>query len=865
MANGTPSPPGAQPPAATPFWSAPLADLLAQLGSSAAGLSAAESARRLEQFGPNVLRAQRQRGIVVEFLVRFRNPLVMLLLAAALISAFTGDPTSFVIIALIVLGSVTLDFVQEHRASRAAERLRESVALQAEVLRDGHRIQLRVDALVPGDVVHLSAGDLVPADARLLEGRDLFVNQAVLTGESYPAEKQAEPAGSPAPDAGAAAGAVFMGTSVLTGTATAVICRTGAATMLGGIAESLGERAPPTAFERGTKRFGLLIMRLTLLLALFVLLVNTLFHRPWLETFMFALALAVGLTPELLPMVVSVTLARGATRMAQRKVIVKRLAAIEDLGSMDVLCTDKTGTLTEAKIRLERHLDPLGRESDRVLELAYLNSYHETGLRSPLDEAILAHGHIDVSTWTKIDEMPFGFERRRVSILVDDGKRRVLVVKGALEDVLRVSTRYEADGDLAPRELDDAARASMLEQFEALGQEGFRVLGVAWREVPRDHMHALVDDESELVFAGFAAFLDPPKASAGETLRKLAASGVRVNVLTGDNDLVTRHVCAAIGVPVKGVLTGADIAGLDEPALAARVQKANLFCRVSPAQKTRVLRALQSRGHVVGFLGDGVNDAPSLHAADVGISVDSAVDVAKEAADLILLEHDLHVLYEGVREGRRTFANVMKYIMMGTSSNFGNMFSMAGASLLLPFLPMLPTQILLNNLLYDTSEIAIPLDDVDEESLARPARWDLGFIRDFMLAVGPVSSLFDFLTFAVLLLGFHVSAELFHTGWFVESIATQVLVIFLIRTRRNPLRSRPNRVLVATSLGAVAVAIALPFTPLADWLGFVRPPAALLAALAVLVVVYLLCVEAAKRAFYRHVLRHRRRYSPRYS
>jgi Mg2+-importing ATPase len=592
-------------------------------------------------------------------------------------------------------------------------------------------------------------------------------------------------------------------------------------------------------------------MRMTVLLVLFVLLVNAFFHRPWLESFLFAVALAVGLTPELLPMVVSVTLSRGALRMAANKVIVKRLAAIHNLGSMDVFCTDKTGTLTEARIHLERHLNPLGGESERVLELAFLNSHFETGLKSPLDDAILEHTEIDVSAWRKIDEVQFDFERRRISVLLDNGTSRMLVVKGAPEDILRLSVSYQADEQADPLPLDDEARKNVNAQFQALGNEGFRALGIAWRLVGKDYEHAVVSDESELVFAGFAAFLDPPKQSAKAALAGLAADRVAVKIITGDNELVTQHLFAQLGLTVSGVLTGAEIQKLDDLALAARVEQVNLFCRVAPAQKNRIILALKRRGHVVGYLGDGINDAPSLHSADVSISVDSAVDVAKAAADMILLEQDLGVLHAGVLEGRRTFGNIMKYIMMGTSSNFGNMFSMAGAALFLPFLPMLPVQILLNNLLYDVSELPIPLDRVDDDYLSHPRHWDMNFIRNFMLVMGPVSSIFDFLTFYLLLRVFHAGEALFHTGWFIESMATQVLVIFIIRTRKNPLRSRPNPVLIACSLTVVAVATLLPFTPAGVYLGFVAPPPFFFLVLTATVVVYLLAVEGIKQWFFR--------------
>ena len=706
----------------------------------------------------------------------------------------------------------------------AAEQLKVSVALKEHVLRDGREITIRADQLVPGDVVLLAAGDMVPADGRLLEARDFFVNEGLLTGESYPTEKRVVAEGTANVDVAQAANAAFMGTSVVSGSAKLLLCATGNATQLGEISATLRHTPPPAALERGVYDFGLLIVRLTILLVLFVLLVNTFFHRPLLESFLFALALAVGLTPELLPMIVSVTLARGAMRMAKQKVIVKRLAAIHDLGSMDVLCTDKTGTLTEAKIALIRHITLSGADSERVLELAWLNSHFESGLRSPLDTAILEHGSSINAGWTKIDEVPFDFERRRVSVLLEHEGRRILIVKGAPEDVLKLSNRYELSGESDTQPFDAATLARANTQFQTLCEEGFRVLGIAWREEPASQTHVVVSDERDFVFAGYAAFLDPPKASAGTAIAALERSGVGIKIITGDNERVTQYVCAQLGIPVEGLLTGTELAALSEEALSARIEGTNLFCRVNPSQKNRIILALKRRGHVVGYLGDGINDAPSLHTADVGISVDGAVDVAKDAADIILLEHDLEVVERGVREGRRTFGNIMKYIMMGTSSNFGNMFSMAGASLILPFLPMLPIQILLNNFLYDLSEVPIPMDEVDDELLAQPRHWDIKFIRNFMLVLGSVSSIFDFLTFGLLLWVFNATEALFQTGWFMESLATQVLVIFVIRTRGSPLRSRPNPLLAGTSLTVAAVGILLPYTAIGRWFGFVPLP-----------------------------------------
>ncbi len=834
------------------YWSAPLDEVLTELETGASGISGEAAGARLTRFGPNELHRRPRRAFFVQLLARFRNPLVILLLAAGSVSAMTGDVASFAIIAVILSLSVTLDAAQEYRAAEAAEKLSQSVAVRSTVLRDGLPAEIALRELVPGDVVLLAAGDLVPGDARIIEARDFFVDQSLLTGEPYPVEKRPNETAVAVSAAGETMNAVFMGSAVVSGTARALLCRTGPQTALGDIADSLATRPPPTAFDRGTRQFGMLIMRLTLLLVLFVVLVNIVLHRPLLESFVFAVALAVGLTPELLPMVVTVTLARGALRMARKRVITKHLQAIQNLGSMDVLCTDKTGTLTEARIHLEQHVDALGRDSGRVLAFAYLNSYFETGLRSPLDKAILEHTEIDTGNWRKVDEVPFDFERRRVSVLLDDGRQRQLIVKGAPEDVLRLCTEYElGDGETKP--LDNDARARVEGLFDALGADGFRVLGVAWRSAAPDRNHALVGDETGLVFSGFCAFFDPPKAEAAQVLSSMDAAGIAVKIVTGDNERVTRYVCRKLGLEIQGLLTGADMHALDDRALQARIDKVNIFCRVTPAQKNRIILALKQRGRTVGYLGDGINDASCLHSADIGISVDSAADVAKQAAAMILLEHDLGALYEGVREGRRTFGNVMKYIMMATSSNFGNMFSMAGASLILPFLPMLPIQILLNNLLYDVSEISIPMDSVDEEYLAKPHKWDMTFIRNFMWVLGPVSSLFDFVTFLVLLGVFHANEALFHTGWFIDSVATQVLVIFVIRTRMSPLARRPSPWLVATSLAAVLSAVTIAYLPFSGYMGFIPPPAGLVAVVAVLVGAYLVTAEIAKRWFYRRL------------
>ena len=835
--------------AAEDIWQDRLEQLLARLAATPAGLSAAEAQARFANYGPNDAATVKRSPLWLQFLARFRSPLVIILLVASALSAATGDVASFLIIASIVTLSITLDFVQEVRAQNAVDALRRSVAVQANVRRDGKVVSLPIDQLVPGDIVELIAGDLVPADSRLLESRDLFINQALLTGEPYPAEKLCSDAALGTENPAGASNAVFAGTSVISGTATILICRTGGRTALGNLATSLSEKPPATDFALGIRHFGMLIMRFTVLMVLFVLVVNLFFHRPVLESLMFALALAVGLTPELLPMIVTVTLARSAMGLSKRKVIVKRLSAIHDLGAMNVLCTDKTGTLTEACIELVRTVDGRGTECERVFAYAYINSKFESGMKSPLDDAILSAHALDMKGWKKIDEVPFDFERRRISVLVERDTKRQLIVKGAPEDLLRLSARYE-DANGAEQPLDGETRRVFQATLDALGAQGLRALGIATRIVDANHATAAIGDECDLVFSGFAVFIDPPKTSAGATIKAMAAAGISVKVLTGDNELVTRHVFAEIGVSVTGVLTGDALTRLSDEALIGQLPNVNLFCRVTPQQKHRILLALKRLGNVVGFLGDGINDAPALHAADVGISVDGAADVARAAADLILLEHDLSVVHDAVIDGRGAVQNVSKYVLMGSSSNFGNMFSMAGAALFLPFLPMLPIQILLNNLLYDVSEIAIPFDHVDPEATLRPVRWDIKLIERFMLVFGPVSSVFDFLTFYALLALFGAGPALFQTGWFIESITTQVFVVFAIRTRRRFFQSRPHWFLIAAAFGVVAIAIAVPMLPMGRWFGFVAPPPLFFAYLIGATAGYLALVEFVKGVFY---------------
>ncbi|MFA5949551.1 MAG: magnesium-translocating P-type ATPase [Hyphomicrobium sp.] len=828
----------------------PLTCLLTGLDASVHGLTEDEATRRLKTYGPNDALNYRRRPLWREIAARFANPLILILLFASGLSAWTGEVASFVIIVGIISLSVVLDLTQQLRAENTVNALRRSVGVKADVLRDGREREIPVDQLVPGDVVSLKAGDIIPADCRLITARDFYINQAALTGEPYPVEKHAQDLDVPAAGVADALNTVFMGTAVISGLATAIVVRTGKNTELGSLAGGLAARRPADAFESGIRSFGFLMLRFTVFLVLFVLAANVLFQRPWLESLLFALALAVGLTPELLPMVVTVTLSKGARRMASRRVIVKRLAAIHDLGAMNVLCTDKTGTLTEQRIELASSLAPDGTESERVLELAALNSRFESGIKSPLDEAILARKVIDTGPWSKIDEVPFDFERRRVSVLLENTGHRLLVVKGAPEDMIRLSESYAGtDGSALP--VDAETRQRLKAQFEKLGEQGYRVLAVGYREMPKEQGAAKISDEVALTLAGFLAFLDPPKKSAAAAIHALAAAGVDVKILSGDNERITQHICETIGVPVKGVLTGDALDRLGEEALRAQLPHVNLFCRVSPQQKERVLLALKRAGSVVGFLGDGINDASALHAADVGISVDTAADVAKEAADLVLLDNDLGVVHEGVLEGRRTVENVTKYILMGASSNLGNMFSMAGAALFLPFLPMLPTQVLLNNLLYDLSEVGVPFDNVDAVALEKPVAWDLRFIERFMLVLGPVSSLFDFLTFFALIKLFGADEAMFQTGWFVESLATQSLVIFVIRTRGRPWASRPHPILATLSIGVVIAGLIIPLTPLGTLFKFAWLPGYFYLFLAAAVISYLALTEIVKQTFLR--------------
>ena len=783
-------------------------------------------------------------------LTLFLNPLVIILLIAALASAFLGEVVDASIIVTIVLLGVAINFIQTYRSQRAVERLRDQATPTATALRDGEWKEVFRREIVPGDAIRLSAGDLIPADARLLQSRDLYVQQAALTGESMPMEKEAITGELEAEAGPGSPGMVFLGTSVVSGTALAVVLSTGSHTAFGEIAERLAMRPPETEFQRGIRQFALLIMRAVFFLVLFIVVVSIALRHDALQSMLFAVALAVGLTPEFLPMITSITLARSALKMASCKVVVKQLAAIQNLGSIDVLCSDKTGTLTTGNMTLERAIDPFGRPSDRTFTLAWLNSHFETGIRSPLDAAILRPQPSEAEGYEKRDEIPFDFERRRLSIMVGrpGTSERLLITKGAPEGILGLSVACEFDGQTKP--LEQGTREGCRRLYQELSEKGLRVLAVAYRAI-NERDECKIADECELTLAGFLTFADPPRTDVAATLSDLNRDGVQVKIVTGDSDLVTRHVCEQVGLNSSEIVLGDDIFHMSDTALEHVVENAHVFARVSPSQKSRILFALKHRGHAVGFIGDGINDAPSLHAADVGISVSTAVDVARDAAEIILIEPGLRILHSGIIEGRKAFGNVTKYLLMGTSSNFGNMFSMAGASLVLPFLPMLPTQILLNNFLYDLAQVTIPSDNVDEEYLSRPQRWSIRLIRDFMVLIGPISSVYDFLTFFVLLHFFRATQPLFHTGWFVESLATQTLVLFVIRTRRRPWRSRPSRALAVTTLAVVLAGLVLPYSPLATALGFTPLPALYFSFLTAATATYLLLVEIAKRKLFR--------------
>jgi len=836
------------------YWSLTSEQLLAALGSTSKGLQQAEAESRLKQHGLNTFKAQRQTTALGLLFNQFKSPLVLILIFAATVSIFVGEFTDALIVLAVVLGSTLLGFVQEYRASNAVEKLRSQVTIKSNILRNGQPQQLPSEQVVPGDIVSLSAGSLIPADGVVLEANDFFVNQAVLTGETFPTEK------TPAIVAANASLAertncVFMGTSVRSGTAQVVIVQTGKATVFGQIAERLSLRPAQTEFERGIQSFGYLLTRVMMVMMVIVLAINIFLGKPPIDSLLFALALAVGLTPELLPAIISITLAHGAQQMAKRGVIVRRLNAIENFGSMDVLCTDKTGTLTEGVVRLDGALDIDGQPSAAVLRYTYLNSQFQTGINNPLDQAICAYAQqakLDISAEKKIAEIPYDFGRKCLSVITANAHgERTLVTKGALKSILKICTQVQAGDGVHP--LNDARRAGIEQRYSDWSGQGFRVLGVATKTMSAKAAAYSRADECDLTFVGFLLFFDPPKADVKQAIVDLAQRGVQLKMITGDNEKVARHVAEAVNLPILGVLTGSALNGMSDEALWHAAERTTLFAEVDPNQKERIILALRKTKHVVGYMGDGINDAPALHAADVGISVETAVDVAKDAADFVLLKQDLDILRVGIDIGRVTFANTLKYILTTISANFGNMFSMAGASLFLPFLPLLASQILLNNFLSSIPATTIASDNVDPEWIAKPRRWNTVFIRNYMVLFGLVSSIFDFLTFGVLLFLFRASPEEFRTGWFVESLLTQLVIALVVRTRGLFFRSRPGTLLLVSTLVIIGITLALPYLPFSFSFGFIPLPAPLMLAVIGLTVLYVLVTEIAKKQFYSRI------------
>ena len=845
----------------------PVGQALASLNTDIRGLSSVEAERRLDEYGPNELSHARHLGFWADIFHRCKSPLVIQLLVIAVISGVIGEIKSTVIVSAMIVLSVGLSYILDRRSSHAVDTLGKRVQSRITVFRDGKETEIRISEVVPGDVVLLRAGSIVPADLRLLTAKDFFVSQSALSGESMAVEKTASGSQLQGPaTAWELPNACFLGSSVTSGTARGVVVNTGMWTMFGSIASRLTERREETSFDIGVRSFTWLMIRFMVVMVCAVFFIVGMTKGNWLEALLFGLSIAVGLTPEMLPMIVTVNLAKGALTMAGKKVIVKRLPSIQNLGAIDILCTDKTGTLTQDRVMLERHVDITGNVSQDVLNYAYLNSYYQTGLRNLIDLAVINHSDLDVEeNCTLVDELPFDFQRRRMSVVVDYEGDNVLICKGAVEEIYASCNHYQIGDEVYP--LIDMIREDLFEEVELLNRDGYRVLGIAYREFPRERTAYSVGDESDLILLGYIAFVDPPKDSSAEAIKLLREAGVEVKVVTGDNGLVTRKVCHDVGLTVQRMVTGSELSQLSNEELSRVVREADVFVKVTPMQKEQIVRTLRESGHVVGFMGDGVNDAPALKAADVGISVDSAVDVAKEAADIVLLEKSLLVLEEGIIEGRKVFANIVKYIRMGASSNFGNMFSVIGASYFLPFLPMLPVQVLTNNLLYDFSQTGIPTDNVDGELIVKPLKWNIGNIKRFMVFIGPISSIFDYATFALMWFFFHCSAyadpatgvaqqealaRLFQTGWFVESLLTQTLIVHIIRTRRIPFfGSRASLHLTLTTLIIMAIGAWLPYSPFAGGLGMVPLPPIYWAWIAAFLVSYALLTHGMKTWFFK--------------
>jgi Mg2+-importing ATPase len=836
-------------PNQAPFWSVPSLELLQQLQTTPQGLMSDDAQQRLLRYGSNLMKPKKKSDALTLLFAQFKSPIILILIFAAGLSFFLRDPMDATIILVIVLVSGFLGFWQERGAANAVEKLYAIVQIKTTVVRNGDSEEVPIEEVVPGDMVFIKASDVIPGDCLLLESRDLFIDEAALTGESYPVEKSIGIL-PPETPLGQRTNSLFMGTHVVSGSARAVVIRTGKETEFGKVSERLKLRPPKTEFEHGVRRFGYLLMEITLVLVIAIFAINVYFARPVLDSFLFALALAVGLTPTLLPAIISINLAHGAKEMARNKVIVKRLASIENFGSMNVLCSDKTGTLTEGVVKLHSALNVEGHESEKVLRYAFLNASYETGFMNPIDEAIRKYREFDLSGYKKLGEVPYDFIRKRLSILISKGDTHLMVTKGALSNVLAVCSSAEiAEGKIVDIV---TVKERVQQHFEEFSFKGFRTLGVAYKDVGCN-MVISREQEADMIFLGFLILFDPPKPGIIKTIRELKHLGVSLKIITGDNRLLAANVSQQVELLNPHILTGGDLHQMSDEALLKRVNEVDVFAEVEPNHKERIILALKKAGQVVGYMGDGINDASALHMSDVSISVDSAVDVAKEAADIVLLEKDLDVLVQGVREGRRTFANTLKYVFMATSANFGNMFSMAGASLFLPFLPLLPKQILLTNLLTDFPEMTIATDSVDRELVEKPRRWNIQFIRNFMLTFGILSSVFDYLTFGVLLLLLHATTDQFRTGWFLESVISASVMVLVIRTRKSFLRSKPGKYLLMATLLIVVVTILFPLTPLAELLGFQPLPITILLVIGMIVVLYIIVAEIAKRSFYKRV------------
>jgi Mg2+-importing ATPase len=833
--------------------------VLKELKSQIAGLSSTEASSRLILYGLNEIAQKKPPSAIIRLLTNFKNPLVILLLVLGFVSFLTGDLRAMIVIFVMVLLGVVLRFFQELRADNAAEKLKAMVTTTATVVRDDKDEEIPIKSVVPGDIIRLAAGDMTPADVRIISAKDLFLNQAALTGESLPVEKKADIPPSTILNPLDLSNICFLGSNVESGSGTAVVIHTGDKTYLGSLAASIVGPRVLTSFDKGINKFTWLMIRFIAVMVPAVFLINGFSKHNWLEAFLFAIAVAVGLTPEMLPMIVTVNLSKGALAMSKKKVIVKRLNSIQNFGAMDVLCTDKTGTITQGKIVLEKYLDIQGDPSEKVLQYGYLNSYHHTGLKNLLDAAVLDHEELEDALkakekYRKIDEIPFDFIRKRMSVIVEDTTGlNTLICKGAVEEVLSLCSRVEMNGNIVGMlpEFNDKGRKLASD----LNGQGFRVVALAYKEMPGapDEPVYSLKDESDLILLGFLSFLDPPKDTAAQALQQLHALNVDIKILTGDNEIITEYICKEVGIPVEKILLGPQIEAMSEGELDDAVNMTSVFAKLAPSHKEQIIRSLQRKGHVVGFMGDGINDAPALKAADVGISVDSAVDIAKESSDIILLENNLLILEQGVKEGRRVFGNITKYIKMAASSNFGNMFSVVGASAFLPFLPMLPIQVLTNNLLYDLSQTTIPTDEVDDDWLTKPRKWTIGEIQRFILFIGPISSIFDYLTFFIMLYVFKSwnNPALFHTGWFIESLFTQTLIIHVIRTHKIPfIESRASWQLIATSLIIVVVGAWLTVSPLAATLGFVALPPLYWLILAIMMICYVVLTQLVKTWFY---------------